>query len=272
MTQLPHDGEREAAPAGSKASLNRGMRVVGVLALLGVVGSFLSIVFWSSGRAATTTLVIIFFFSCLAAVFVWRPLWKSWRHSEQIAGGATAAAAATVVVLALLDVLPSVNKAVPPVEPTIPVKSSTPTTSGSASPSQITPVSSSATATVEPSPISSQPRTVLDEGTVKLKAHSSVVIKRFQLHIVAEDIVTEDVKPSSRSAYVRLVTDDRNCEDDVKVGHSIVMTDRAKGAHDYWTWYQAYIDQIGRSGVRVSWTVGTGRAPQGSWVSCGVDE
>jgi hypothetical protein len=108
MTQQQHDADNQELSPRGKPTLSRRTYVIGVLALLGVVASFLILVIpRPSNRLFTTAVVIILFISLLIAVVTWRPLWISWKHGKLIAGAATTATAATVAVLTLLQVLPS---------------------------------------------------------------------------------------------------------------------------------------------------------------------
>ena len=81
---------------------------LGVVALLCAIVSFgLLVGLPPSNRIVPTILVIILFVCCLIAAISLQPLWKSWRFSARLAGGAAAAAAVTGLVLAHLQILPN---------------------------------------------------------------------------------------------------------------------------------------------------------------------
>jgi hypothetical protein len=230
------------------------MRAVTVVA---AVGSFLLLVVRRPGSPiGVTALAILFFGGFMGAVLAWDTHWKSWRSAVR---AAAASAVATGLVLALLQILPTGRYPETTAPSSAPSPSSISTVRASASPMP-TP---SATATAEPTWISSRPPTIQGEGTVKLTANSSVVIKRFHLRIAAGTLFSD-------FADVKLVTDERICVGLPEVGESIVMTDRPEYADDYRTWYRVVVDRIEPTGITLAWTVGSGRAPYGSEESCGV--
>ena len=234
------------------------MRAVAVLA---ASTSFLLLVVRRPGSPiGITALAILFFVGFMGAVLAWDTHWKSWRS---IVRAAAASAIATGLVLALLQILPPGRSPDTTPSSTAPSPSSIATVRTSASPAPTPSASSSAAATAEPTWISSRPPTVRGEGTVKLTANSSGVIKRFHLRIAAGDLF-------GNSADVRVVTDARICVGSPEVGESIVMTDRLEYADDYRTWYRVVVDRIDPTEITLAWSVGSGRAPYGSEQSCGV--
>ncbi len=261
MSQPPHQADRQTPPAASKPRATWGTYAMRAVAVLAVVASFLLLVVRRpASPLGITALAILFFAGFMGAVLTWDTHWKCWRSIVRAAG---ASAIATGLVLALLQILPPGRSAETTPSSTAPSPSSIATVRTSASPTPTPSASSSATATAEPTWISSRPPTVRGEGTVKLTANSSVVIKRFHLRIAAGDLF-------DNFADVRLVTDERICVGSPEVGESIVMTDRLEYADDYRTWYRVVVDRIDPAEITLAWSVGSGRAPYGSEQSCGV--
>jgi hypothetical protein len=257
MSQSPPAVDTQAPPAASKPHATWGTYAVRAVAVLAAVGSFLLLVVRRPvSPIGVTALAVLFFVGFMGAVLAWDTHWKSWRS---IVRAAAAAAVASGLVLALLQILPPGRspETTPPSTASSP--SSIATTRASATPT----TTPSATATAEPTWTSSRPPTVRGEGTVKLTANSSVVIRRFHLRIAAGNLFDS-------FGEVRLVTDEQTCSGSPDVGESIVMTDRLENADDYRTWYRVVVDRIDSTGITLAWTVGSGRAPYGSEESCGV--
>jgi hypothetical protein len=107
MSQKELEAEGQPSPRVGETAGNWRRHVVGVLASLTVIGSFvLLVVLRPSSRITMTILAIAFFVGFTAAVIAWVPRLTSWRPWTRLAGAVAAAMGASGLLLALLQVLP----------------------------------------------------------------------------------------------------------------------------------------------------------------------
>lgn len=235
------------------------MAITALISGIGVVGLAILLTQLRFENAILFLLVIGFASCAVVLCTSLAVLLSEWKHRTPFVVGLSATAIIVGLLLAYLQIRPTLADEDKGDEPTKSIPTQTTSTPTS---------SASAPSTAEPSPAttpirgSEQPTERVDTGTLTLGDAQSGYIESWGLRVAASSVY---------SSYVDVVmtTDDNVCQAYLDVGESIVLSNRHPGDVDYSRWYAAALERIDAGEATLVWSVGTGRAPAATtWDSC----